>query len=198
MLFAKDEAVASDISRNEIRVKKLNSYSKFVVALSLIVVLTNAAQALISNGIPPFSGKGDPERVSLNNTWTAGVWKKLTKPMSFRGSNVVEKPFIAGENNEIGLKFDSNSQNGAFVSLKPALEIKNTTELDFSINGIFGKGVASGFAYDAKNDIFGISNTEGGVYFTDSNFKEIAHAVINLMAEISKKPSLLLLSAICS
>lgn len=44
---------------------------------------------------------------------------------------------------------------------------------------IFGKGVTSGLAYNAKNDTFGISNTEGGVYFTDANFKETAQAIID-------------------
>lgn len=66
MLFAKDKVVAQDISRADTRVKPLNAYSKFVVVLSLIVIVSNAAQALISAGYPPYSGKGDPERISLN------------------------------------------------------------------------------------------------------------------------------------
>lgn len=179
MLFAKDEAVAVGLFRKETKVKALNTYSKFVIFISLIVVLSNAVQALISAGYPPYSGKGDPERISLNNTWTAGVWDRLKKPLSFVGANVVEKPFIAGENNQISLKFSTNPQDGAFVSVKPAPEILNQKELDFAITGFMGKGVASGLAYNAQNDTFAISNTEGGVYFMDANFTKTAYAIID-------------------
>ena len=179
MLFAKDKVVSGDIARADTKVKPLNAYSKFVIALSLFVILSNAVQALISAGIPPYSGKGDPERISLNNTWTAGVWKRFEKPFSFTGANVVEDPFIAGEPKDISVKFNSDPSAGAFTDVKPALSVKNSFPLPFETKGIFGKGVTSGLAYNAKNDTFGISNTEGGVYFTDANFKEIAHAIID-------------------
>lgn len=154
-------------------------YSKFVIALSLVVVFSNAVQALISAGYPPYSGKGDPERISLNNTWTDGVWKRLEKPFSFVGSNVVEKPFIAGENNEIIIKFDSNAKNGAFVDVKPALEFKREIALSFEAKGFLGKGVASGLAYNAKDGTFAVSNTEGGIYFLDANFSKTDYAIID-------------------
>ena len=105
--FAKDKVVSGDISRSDTRIKPLSAYSKFVIALSLFVILSNAVQALISAGIPPYSGKGDPERISLNNTWTSDVWKRFEKPFSFVGANVVEDAFIAGEPNDIGVKFNS-------------------------------------------------------------------------------------------
>lgn len=92
---------------------------------------------------------------------------------------MVEKPFIAGEPSEKSIKFSSNAKDGAFSEVKPALAVKNSFALPFEAKGIFGKGVASGLAYDANSDTFGVSNTEGGVYFTDANFKEIAHAVID-------------------
>ncbi|QKF91503.1 disulfide bond formation protein B [Campylobacter sp. CCUG 57310] len=179
MLFAKDKVVAEDISREHTRIKPLSKYSSFVIALSLIVVLSNAVQALISAGYPPYSGKGSPERISLNNTWTAGVWKRFEKPFSFTGSNVVEDPFIAGEPKEKSIKFSANAKDGAFVDIKPAIAVKNSFPLPFTTKGIFGKGVTSGLAYNAKDDVFGISNTEGSVYFADANFKEIAHAIID-------------------
>ena len=179
ILFAKDKVVSSDIARADTRVKTLSGYSKFVIALSFLVIVSNAAQALISAGVPPFSGKGDPERVSLQNTWTAGVWKRFSKPFSFVGSNIIEDPFIAGEQNQVSIKFESDPNAGAFAELKPALNVKNSFPLPFETKGIFGKGVTSGLAYNAKNNTFGISNTEGGVYFTDAEFKEIAHAIID-------------------
>ena len=150
-----------------------------MIALSLFVILSNAVQALISAGIPPSSGKGDPERISLTKTWTSGVWKRFEKPFSFVGANVVEDPFIAGEPKDISVKFNQDPSAGAFVDVKPALSVKNSFPLPFETKGIFGKGVTSGLAYNTKNDTFGISNTEGGVYFTDANFKEIAHAIID-------------------
>ena len=179
MLFAKDKVIAQDISRTDTRIKPLSKYSTFVIALSLIVVLSNAVQALISAGVPPFSGKGDPERISLNNTWTMGVWKRLQRPFSFTGANVVEIPFIASEPEEKSVKFNPNASEGAFVEVKSAIGVKNSFPLPFEAKGIFGKGAASGLAYDAKTDSFGISNTAGGVYFTDANFKVTDYAIVD-------------------
>lgn len=178
ILFAKNYQISDDLSRDETRVKNLSKYSKFVVFVSLIVVFSNAIQALISAGIPPYSGKGSPERVSLNNTWTASVWTRVEKPFSFVGSNVVEKPFIAAENNQISIKFE-DSQNGAIENLQSELGVKFQKELDFEILGIFGKGVASGFAYNKKSGGFAIANTEGGIYFLDENFTKTHHAIID-------------------
>ncbi|WP_169753218.1 disulfide bond formation protein B [Campylobacter mucosalis] len=179
MFFAKDSVVAADISRTDTRVKKLSLYSKFVIMISLIVVFSNAIQALISAGYPPYSGKGDPERISLNNTWSSGVWKRLSKPFSFVGSNVVQKPFIAGENNKISIKFNNNAKDGAFANLKPALVLEKKIELDFEPKGFLGKGVASGLAYNKNDGTFAISNTEGGIYFLDENFTKTDYAVID-------------------
>ena len=39
MLFAKDKVVSNDIARADTRVKPLNAYSKFVIVLSLFVIL---------------------------------------------------------------------------------------------------------------------------------------------------------------
>ena len=139
MLFAKDKVVSDDISRSDTRIKPLSAYSKFVIALSLFVILSNAVQTLISAGIPPYSGKDDPERISLNNTWTSGVWKRFEKPFSFVGANVVEDQFIVGEPKEISVKFNSDSSAGAFVEVKPALSVKNSFPLPFETKGIFAK-----------------------------------------------------------
>lgn len=179
MLFAKDSAIASDICRKDTKVKDLSLYSKFVIGLSFVVVLSNAVQAFIQAGYPPYSGKGSPERISLNNTWTTAVWQRLQKPFSFVGSNVVEAPFIAAENTKISIKFNTNPKDGAFAELKPALQVKNTTALKFKTKGFLDKGVASGLAYNPKDDSFAISNTEGGVYFMDSNFQSTHYAVID-------------------
>ncbi|PSM53054.1 disulfide bond formation protein, DsbB family [Campylobacter blaseri] len=179
ILFAKNSEIAADISRKDTRIKKLSPYSKFVIFISIIVVFSNAFQALISAGIPPYSGKGSPERISLNNTWTTGVWKRFQKPFSFVGSNIVENPYISGEQNKISIKFNENSNDGAFVNLKQAPKVKNEFKIPFKVEGIFGKGVASSLSYNKNDDSFAISNTEGGVYFTDLNFKQTHYAIID-------------------
>lgn len=179
MLFAKDKDVAADLSRKDTRVKPLSAYATFVVIASLLVILSNAVQAVISAGVPPFSGKSDPERLSLKNTWTTKTWKGLSRPFSFVAADVVEKPFIASEPSEKSVKFNSDPANGAFEELKPAPSVKNSFPLPFEAKGIFGKGSASGIAYDPATDSFGISNTAGGVYFTDANFKVTAHAIVD-------------------
>ena len=139
MLFAKDKVVSDDISRSDTRIKPLSAYSKFVIALSLFVILSNAVQALISAGIPPYSGKGDPERISLNNTWTSGVWKRFEKPFSFVGANVVEDPFIAGEPKDISVKFNSDPSAGAFTDVEPTLSVKTASRFLLRQKGFLAK-----------------------------------------------------------
>lgn len=175
LLFIKNK----NLDYKEGEIQPLSKYSKFVIYISLFVTLSNAFQALVSSGLPPYSGKGAPERISLNNTWSLSAWRHLKKPFSFVGPNVVEKPYIAYERDINSIKFNPNSKDGAFVELEPELEILNTIKLPFKAQGFFSKGRASSLAYNAKTNSFGISNTYGGVYFTDENFNLTHSAVID-------------------
>lgn len=180
LLFVKNSDFKQDLIEQS-EPKSLSLYSKVVIWLSFIVVLSNAFQALVQAGLPPYVGKGTPERFSIShNTWVDGFWDKFKKPFSFVGSNVVKEPFIAGLNEDAGISFSDESKNGAFVQLDEGLKIQNVVKLDFAAVGIFGKGVASGIAYNKKAGNFAICNTHGGVYFLDSNLNKASYAIIDM------------------
>lgn len=82
----------------KLKIKPLTTYAKFVVIASFLVVCSNAFQALVLNGVPPYTGKGNPDRFSLDlsmmtRTWTTGVWNRLLN-WNFTGKNVIEDPYI--------------------------------------------------------------------------------------------------------
>lgn len=181
LLLVKKSDFKDEIASSQTKIKPLSAYSKFVIYLSFIVIVSNAIQAFISAGPPPFVGKGSPERISLEkNTWILNVWPRLTKPFSFTGANVVETPYMAGINEKSAIKFDNNPNNGAFSEILSAPEIINTIELPFKATGIFDKGGASAIAYDRANKEFAIVNSDGGVYFVDDSFKPTASAIIDM------------------
>ncbi|BCX79548.1 disulfide bond formation protein B [Campylobacter sp. 19-13652] len=181
LLLVKKGDFKDEITSNDTKIKPLSAYSKFVIFLSFIVIASNAVQAFISAGPPPFVGKGSPERISLEkNTWILNVWPKLKKPLSFTGANVVETPYMAGVNEASAIKFDKNPQNGAFSELLATPKIINSKKLPFKATGIFDKGGASGLAYDALNNEFAVVNSDGGVYFIDENLNPTASAIIDM------------------
>lgn len=181
LLLVKKNDFKDEFASENTTIKPLSTYSKFVVWISFIVIVSNAIQAFISAGPPPFVGKGSPERISLEkNTWVFNVWPRLTKPFSLTGSNVVEEPYMAGVNEKVAIKFNTNPQDGAFENLLPNPQIINKITLPFTPKGIFDKGRASAIAYDSKNNEFAIVNSNGGIYFVDDNFNPTAHAIIDM------------------
>lgn len=181
LLTVKKSEFKDEVTSEDTNIKPLSPYAKGIIWLSFIVIASNAVQAFISAGPPPFVGKGSPERISLEkNTWIFNVWPRLSKPFSFTGSNVVEKPYMADINEKVSTKFNTNSNKGAFESLESTLSINETIILPFQAKGIFGKGASSGIAYDIKNKEFAIVNSNGGIYFVDDNFQPTAHAIIDM------------------
>ena len=160
-----------------------SAYTTAIVAISFAVIVSNAFQAFFSTGVPPFSGKGEPERISLNlaqasDKWTAQIWTRLQRPFSLTGKNKVQMPHIAGALEEGAFKFNENPNDGAVKNLKPALKIKSKKPLAFKATGIFGQGNAGGLAYDAASDEFAVVSTAAGVYFLDGSLENITHRAI--------------------
>lgn len=183
LLFVKkDSILMSDLNSTD-TIKPFSPYATAIVAISLFVILSNAVQAFFSTGIPPFSGKGEPERMSLNLTqasdkWTAQIWTRLQRPFSLTGKNTVDDPHIAGILTPKLFKFNTNPQDGAIENLKPQLVIKSKKELTFTPTGIFNQGNAASIAYNATKDEFAVVSTAAGVYYLDTNLQNVTDQAI--------------------
>lgn len=183
LIFLKNTQIAQDLITEDSKPKEFNIYSKFVVVISFLVVSSNAFQAFFTTGIPPFSGKGTPERFSLDistadKKWTTGVWSRLNKGFSFTGKNVVDSPFVPGQSKPKKFVFNSNSEQGVIENLKSEIKIKNIKKLPFEAKGIFGKGNASTLAYNKKTKEFFIGSNQGGFYYVDENMEKVTSSAI--------------------
>ncbi|CZE47714.1 disulfide bond formation protein B [Campylobacter geochelonis] len=182
LFFMRNENIAKELYAKELKIKEFSPYSKFVVGLSLFVILSNGLQAFISTGIPPYSGKGEPERFSfeyVTQRWTSHVWDRLAKPISFTGSSVVDSPFVAGESAPKKFAFNSDENAGVAVSLKPAPAVLESKELPFQAVGLFEHGNAADIAYNSEKNQFAITSTQAGIYFTDDKFNLRENAILD-------------------
>ena len=182
MLFfiRKDNALGKDLLETNLRVKEFSGYGKGVVALCALIIFANVLQFLITNGPPPFGGRGAPAATRF--TWDISLAAKFWDPVhwhenfrpnkwSLLGANGADKPWIPGANENTALKFDTNPANSPIINGTQTLELIESKDIAIVLENYAGKkGCAGGIAYDKANDEFAIVGTGGSVYFTDENF----------------------------
>ena len=184
LMVARDPELMEKLSEKDSKPKPLTPFVSVIFILSMIVVASNAVQAFFQNGIPPFSGKGEPERFTMDlstagQRWTTGVWNRLTKPISLTGKNTVDSPYIVGASEPKLFKFNESSQDGAIANLKTALKLTGTKELPFKASGFMGNGNAAGISYNPEKKLFAVVSTEAGIYFADESLKVTHRAVLD-------------------
>lgn len=186
MLFIrKDNALGKELLDSEIKVKNFSQYGKAVLALSTFIVFTNVVQFFITNGPPPFGGRGAPAATRF--TWDIGLASKFWDPVhwhenfrpgkwSLLGFNQGPKPWIAGANEREDKNYpiDSNPANSPILNQNQTpLAVITTKDIGIELKTYNGsRTYAGGLAYDKKNDQFAVIGTGASVYFTDSNFAE--------------------------
>lgn len=140
---------------------------KYAFLISAFVIASNAFQAFVSTGIPPYMGQGDPVRFTLNPNniiWSAKNWSKVWSSFSVLGKRDVKDPdFAFAPATKIGVEFDNNSANSPFSKIDKTLKITNEQKIDIpavlnTLSFINGEYVVS-----SKYD----------VYFLDSKFKTL-------------------------
>ncbi|MGH2267336.1 disulfide bond formation protein B [Campylobacter taeniopygiae] len=168
LFIRKKSSMMRDLASEKMEPKPLSVYSKIVFTLSFIVVCSNAFQALIVNGIPPFTGKSNPDRLTfdmsiMTKTWTTEVWSRLVK-FNLLGKNVPESVFIKDLNEPKNLTFERDSSKGAFEINKSIISLNRSYEITIpelnqfkSINAI---------AYNKNSDEFALITNEMAVVYT--------------------------------
>ncbi|MBT0831303.1 disulfide bond formation protein B [Campylobacter lari] len=172
LFIRKNSSMMEDLANKEIKVKTLNTYSKFVIIISFIVVCSNAFQALIINGLPPYTGKSNPDRLTfdmniMSKTWTTEVWGRLSK-FNLLGKNVPEDVFIKDLVEPQKLNFEKNISGGAF-EISKSIKMLDTYEIQIPELEKFKH--INAIAYNKNNDEFALVTNEMAVSYT-KDFKQ--------------------------
>ncbi|QOR00982.1 disulfide bond formation protein B [Campylobacter sp. 2014D-0216] len=167
LFIRKNSSMMRDLADKEIKIKPLNTYAKVVIVISFLVVCSNAFQALIINGLPPYTGKSNPDRLTfdmniMTKTWTTDVWSRLTK-FSLLGKNIPEEVFIKDLSEPKKLEFERNASLGAFEISKSIDLIKVQEILIPELNRF--KHI-NAIAYNKNNDEFALVSNEMAVSYT--------------------------------
>ena len=183
LFIRKNSAAAEALAGIRSEIKKFGRYTNAVTAVCLAVILLNAFQAFLENGVPPYLGKGRPARVTLDlskaaHDWDGKIWGNLFKPTTLRGIWGVEKPYIAGVSPDAGQAFSSDPASGPIALSGEALRLEGTFELPFESRGFGGKGAVTGIAWDETSGKFAFVTNNAGIYYTDHDFARTTDSAI--------------------
>lgn len=183
LLFVRpNNPVSQDLAGTRKVIKPLSKYSKFVVVMSFAVCCSNAFQAFLENGVPPFAGKGSPIRFTLditkaNEDWTMSLWKRAVSSWSLRGPRDIDTPYIVGVNEKRTFNTDPKA---APLPASGNLKLIGKTELPFAPEGVFGLGTVTGVSFNEKLNKFAFVTNNAGIYYTDSAIKTVTdHAILD-------------------
>lgn len=146
--------------------RELKGFSLIAIIVSAVVVASNAFQAFVATGIPPFSGQGDPVRFSLNPkyiTWSSEGTTNIYGGFSFLGKRDVKAPDYAFAPNEkeLGIYFEHESSQSPFTNIDSEFKIIDKKELGIQqpLNTL-----------SLINDEF-VASSKYEVLFLDQNFE---------------------------
>jgi len=183
LLFVRpNNPVSQDLAGTRKVIKPLSKYSKFVVVMSFAVCCSNAFQAFLENGVPPFAGKGSPIRFTLDITkasedWTMSLWKRAVSSWSLRGPRDIDTPYVVGVNEKRTFNTDPKA---APLPTSGNLKLIGKTELPFAPEGVFGLGTVTGVSFNEKLNKFAFVTNNAGIYYTDSAIKNVTdHAILD-------------------
>lgn len=142
---------------------KFEKYNKAAFIICTFVVASNALQAFVSTGIPPYLGQGDPVRFSFNPkniVWSKEGWSETWSGISFLGKRDVKDPDYAFAPTKI-MNFNHDSSQSPFENIDKNLKVMDTQILPFDqpLNTL------------NKVDNTLIVSSKFSVYFLDKDFK---------------------------
>lgn len=175
MIFvARSRTLHAELSGQVRPVKKFTTYTTVAVAIAFALTVTNAFQFLVTNGPPPFTGTGDPARMTLDvgrasQHWSADMYSRLGSA-SLHSFNAPE-PHVPGVMENTGANFVSDPSEGP-LAVTGQLELVDRTELGFDVSGMSGGG-AAGIAYDESTGLFGFVSTDAGMFYVEDDLTTV-------------------------
>ncbi|XBH22203.1 hypothetical protein V5R04_02950 [Jonesiaceae bacterium BS-20] len=136
---------------------------------------------MITNGPPPFTGTGDPARLTLDmgkpsGYWSTDMYSRLAtaKLHSFNAPT----PQVPGLSTDKSVDFNLDPAAGP-LAVDGQLELVERTELGFEASGTSG-GTAAGLAFDPSTGLFGVVTTDAGLFYVEDDFSTVvSHGLVD-------------------
>ncbi len=183
LFMRKGQPAVDELAGHNTKQHDLKGYPKVVVIFSFIVILANAFQAFLENGLPPNLGKGRPARLTMDlsmasKDWNTKLWGNFVKPATLRGMWGTEKPWIAGINEKQASGFSSDPSAGPIAVSSDKLELLGKHVLPFKPEGWNGESAVTGVAWQPAMRKYGFVTGNAGIYYTDESFSKMTDRAI--------------------
>ncbi len=137
---------------------------RFAMGLLVVLAATNAVQAFVSTGPPPYFGQGDPVRLSLDPRHWVWSREEAEGAVSWRGAWTIPTPDPAVA--------DPDPAHGPLAGL-PVLPVRRWQRIAVPLNGHLADLAIAPAGGEA------LAVTDGyGVYVLDSTFARVLHHVV--------------------
>lgn len=165
------EELAQDFKEQSYRI--LSKLDKVAFIVFFVVVASNALQAFIAVGPPPYTGQDSPARFTFNpkyNKWETLLPDLFADP-SFHGPFGVDAPDLPSDTASY-MQFNHDS---ASSPLKIEKELKIVSKKDISLNL---NGAISGLRYNQKTNSFAVVTQDWGMYLVNKDFNKIENYLV--------------------
>lgn len=148
--------------------RKLTKLNNFAFIIFIGIVFSNAFQAFVLVGPPPFTAPDTPARFTLNPkyiSWQTGLTNLFSAP-SWRGPMGVSDPDLSIKPTDV-ITFDNNYENSP-LTINNYLHIVSQKEIDLAVNGPI-----SSMRFDAQNNRFAFTTEKWGLYLVNKSLTTI-------------------------
>lgn len=168
LLFAapSNKELVDEMQNNNYR--KLTKINNLAFIVFLGIVSSNAFQAFVLVGPPPFTAPDTPARFTLNPkyiSWQTGLTKLFSDP-SWRGPMGVSDPDLSTKPTDV-ITFDNNYENSP-LTINHHLQIASQKEIALDVNGPI-----SSIRFDAQNNRFAFTTEKWGLYLANKSLTTI-------------------------
>ncbi|WP_027326988.1 disulfide bond formation protein B [Helicobacter pametensis] len=188
-------AFAPRLSELEVHgaMREVGGAARVAFLISALIVGSNAFQAFVSTGIPPFVGQGNPVRFTLDPKyiiWSSQNWKKFFTDFSVLGVRDVKDPDYAfAPSSKLGISFTQKSDQSPFERIDYALKIKDekVIKIDAPLNTlseIYGEYIVS-----SKHHVYFLSldSQSRDLFELDPYFSSTINPIIGIIPYMSHK-----------
>lgn len=148
--------------------RKLSKLNHIAFIVFFAIVSSNAFQAFVLVGPPPFTAPDTPSRFTLNPkyiSWQTGLGNLFSDP-SWRGPMGVSDPDLSIKPTDV-FTFDTNYENSP-LQINHHLKISSQKEITLDLNGPI-----SSIRFDKNHNRFAVTTEKWGLYLTDKNLASI-------------------------
>lgn len=139
------------------KAREWNALVKFTAVFTFVIIVSNAFQAVITAGPPPYIGQGNPVRFSINpKHWD---WDKSMR--KWKNKRVSLGRFFRTKRPDLLLNTDIANPSASDVVTASDVAIIDSSRFE---------GNVISMAYDKSNDKFVITTDKHYLYVTDSSF----------------------------